>query len=243
MEIEGFQTVDSIPGLYHPELELIVISDLHLGLEGSMTFDGNYVPKHQLEKLLKDIEKMKEETDASRIIVNGDLKNEFKTRYSETDEIENFLGFLDREFEEIILIEGNHDTFLEETVEDYGLELQEYHLEDDILFTHGHLELEELEAESFETVVIGHEHPALALEDEIGIREKVACFLYGDMEDKRILVLPAFSSISNGTNVNETPQSQLLSPIMRDHVNKNKLKAVAVSREAGIFKFPEIGKI
>ncbi len=243
MDIEGFKTVDSIPGLYRPEQDLLVISDLHLGLEGSMTFDGNYVPKHQLEKLLKDIEKMKKETGASRILVNGDLKNEFKTRYSETNEIENFLGFLDREFEEIILIEGNHDTFLEDTVEDYGLELQKYYLENGVLFTHGHLELEELGIEEFETVVIGHEHPALALEDEIGIREKVACFLYGDMDDKRIVVMPAFSSISNGTNVNETPQSQLLSPIMKNNVDKGSLKAVAVSREAGIFEFPELRKI
>lgn len=245
MNIHGFKTIDSLPALYHPELDLLALSDMHLGLEGAMTSDGNYVPKHQLEGILEDIEKLKEETDASRILVNGDLKNEFKTsRYAESQEIRKFIDALKEKFEETILIKGNHDTFIETTVEEKGLELKNYYLEDDVLFTHGHISLDELDAENYSTIVIGHEHPALALVDDIGMKEKVDCFLFGQTESgENLIVLPAFSSISNGTNINETPQSQLLSPILRKHVNKSQLKAVAVSREAGMFKFPEIGKI
>lgn len=243
MEIKGFKTVDSLPCLYHPEMDLLVLSDIHLGLEGSVTSEGGYVPKFQLEDILDDIGKAKDETGASRILVNGDLKNEFRRNYySEKKEVDRFASELKEMFDEAIIIRGNHDNFLEEIVEENGLELQEQHEEDGVLFVHGHEEIEELG--KYETVVIGHEHPALSLKDEIGVVEKVDCILHGETDEGTgIIVLPAFSNISNGTRINETPRSELLSPVLRNHTEPSELKAVAVSRDAGIFRFPELGKI
>ena len=243
MKIFDFETVDSLPCIYHPELDLLILSDIHLGLEGSVTSEGGYVPRFQLEDIQDDLEKAKEETGASRVLVNGDLKNEFrKNYYSEKKEIDNFLTHLKDLFEEVILIEGNHDNFLEDIVEKNGLKIVKRYEEDKILFTHGHREVKDLE--DFETVVIGHEHPALSLKDEIGVVEKVDCILHGESDiGTDIIVLPAFSSISNGTRINETPQNELLSPLLRNHVKLSSMKAVAVSREAGIFDFPELGKI
>ncbi len=244
MEILGFETIDSLPLLYRPELDMIIISDLHLGLEGSVTYEGGYVPQFQLEGLIEDLELAKEETNASRILVNGDLKHEFSTtRYSEQKEIEKFLGFLSDSFEEVIVIQGNHDTFLENLVEDVG-EFKDHHLESGILFVHGHQEFDDIEAEDYETLVIGHEHPALVLKDEIGVKEKVDCFLYGKMRNgKNIVVMPAFSKISGGSKVNQVPSSELLSPVLRNQADTGGLKAVAVSREAGLFEFPELNRI
>lgn len=243
MEIFGFKTIDSLPALYHEESDLVVISDLHLGLEESMTFKGGYVPQFQLEDLKDDIKTIKQETGASSILVNGDLKHEFKkTSYSERKEIEEFIEFLKEHFSEIIIVEGNHDTFLEKVVEKKGAEFVEEYRINGILFSHGHRKISE--PESFDTVVIGHEHPALELKDEIGVTEKVDCFLYGETEKgQNIIVMPAFSKISGGSKVNQVPQNKLLSPVLRNQVDIQKLKAVAVSREAGIYDFPEIGKI
>lgn len=244
MELYSFETVDNLPCLYHPEMDLLVISDLHLGLEGTMTREGNYVPEHQLETVLEEIEKAGRLTDADRILVNGDLKNEFKTSYKETEEVEQLLKFLKNEFEDVILTVGNHDTFLESTVDKYGLELREHYKENQTVFTHGHIGLDDLETGEYETIVLGHEHPALALEDEIGVREKVDCFLHGYTRDgKNIIVLPAFSDISNGTSINETPVHELLSPILKQNVDVKQLKAIAVSREGGLFRFPQLRKI
>jgi putative SbcD/Mre11-related phosphoesterase len=241
-EFFGFETVDSIPCLYQRDLDMLVISDLHLGLEGSMTSEGSYVPKFQLDDILEEIEEARKETGATGILVNGDLKNEFhRSYYSEKQEIKKFLRRLQKNFEDVIVIEGNHDNFIEKTVEDQGLELRDSYLEEGILFLHGH---ESIETEKdFHTIVIGHEHPALSLEDEIGVVEKVDCALYGNTKDgKNIVVLPAFSTISNGTRINEVPQGELLSPILREKVDLPSMKAVAISREAGVFEFPELGK-
>lgn len=244
MKIFDFETVDSLPLLYHPGMDLLVISDLHLGLEGSMTSEGGYVPQFQLEELIEDIEDARQETGASRILVNGDLKHEFATtRYSEQKEIEEFMEFLDREFDEVIVVKGNHDTFIENIVEKHGT-LSDFHMEEGTLFVHGHRDLDDMDIDGeYKTVVIGHEHPALVLEDEIGVKEKVDAFLYGETrEGKKIVVMPAFSKISGGSKVNQVPQSELLSPILRNRVDVGGLEAVAVSREAGLFEFPEIGR-
>lgn len=246
MQIFEFEAVDSIPALYHPGLDLLVVADIHLGLEGSMTADGNYVPKFQLDDLVEDIEEAQELTGASRILVNGDLKNEFSTsRYTERNEIKEFLDFLDEEFDEMIVIRGNHDTFVESTLNSYDLALERFHVEEGVLFTHGHLLLDELDIkEDFETVVIGHEHPSLALEDEVGVKEKIDCFLYGELENGvNLVVMPALAKVSRGNDVNYTPQQELLSPVLRNRTDLDRLKALGVSREGGLFEFPEVGKL
>lgn len=242
MKIAGFQTINSLPALYHEGLDMIVISDLHLGLEGSLTYEGSYIPKFQLADVLDDLETAVEETGASRLLVNGDLKHEFSTtRYSEREEIEEFTEKALELVDEMIVIKGNHDTFLEYLFEEYGIELEEEYLEEGVLFSHGH---ESVKREDYETLVIGHEHPALVLEDEIGTTEKVDCFLHGKMKNgKNIVVMPAFSKISGGSKVNRVGSKDLLSPVLKNQVDFRKLEAVAVSKEAGLFSFPEIGKI
>ncbi len=241
MEIFDFETVDSLPVLYRPETDLLVVSDLHLGLEGTLTSRGSYVPRFQLDDLKQDIETAVGKTGSTRILINGDLKQEFSTtEYSEREEIRELMEFLDERFEEIIIVKGNHDTFIATLVEEFGIELEETYMESGVLFAHG----DSIPPWEFETLVIGHEHPALKLEDEIGVTEKIDCFLYGEMHGgKRIIVMPAFSSISEGSTVNQVPQKDLLSPVLREKVDPDSLKALGVSREAGMFKFPEIGKI
>ena len=245
MKIKKFETVDSLPCLYSEELDILILSDLHLGLEGSMSYQGSYVPQFQLEEVKKDVRHAQELTEADRILLNGDLKHEFKyTRFSEKKEIEEFMEMLKDLFSEIIVIEGNHDSFLDEVIEGAKIHFNESHLENGILFLHGHKSLDNYQDEEFDTVVIGHEHPALELKDSVGYTEKIDCFLYGETDDgKDIVILPAFSKISGGSDVNNVPQNQLLSPILRNKLEKGELQAIGVSKEAGLFEFTELRKL
>lgn len=245
MEIKSFETVDSLPCLYHPELDLLVLSDLHLGLEGSMTYQGSYVPQFQLDEVKKDIQKAQELTEADRVLLNGDLKHEFRyTHFSEKKEIEEFMEFLEDIFSEIIVIEGNHDSYLEEVIKGGKIRFKDSYIEERILFIHGHTALKNYDADEYDMIVIGHEHPALELKDDVGYTEKIDCFLYGETNSgKDLVVLPAFSKISGGSAVNNVPSKNLLSPVLRNEVDKNSLKAVGVSKEAGLFEFPELDKL
>ncbi|MFP4038301.1 MAG: metallophosphoesterase [Candidatus Nanohaloarchaea archaeon] len=230
-----FNIIDSKPAVYFPEKGLIAVSDLHLGLEGSMTSRGHYIPEFQLEELKEELNFLKKETDAERIVVNGDLKNQYSTSYTEKNEIEELLQHLKETFKDVIIVKGNHDTFIEDTVKDKGLRTVESYSEDGLLFVHGHEKVEE----EFETLVIGHEHPALALTDEIGVTEKVPCLLHGNTERGEIIVLPAFSKISRGSEVNRMNKNELLSPILRD-VGLKDFEAYAVSREGGVYDFGKV---
>ena len=243
MKIKGFQTVENLPCLYHEELDILALSDIHLGLEGSVTSKGGYVPKFQLQDMIEEIKQAQRSTNASKILVNGDLKNEFnKNYYTEKKEVAEFIQEIKKIFQKVIIIRGNHDNFLEDILNRNGIELREKYIEEKNIFIHGHKKLENIE--EYKTVIIGHEHPALSLEDDIGVSERVDCILYGKTkENTDIIVLPAFSQISNGTRINETPKKELLSPILRNHATLSSLKPVAVSRDAGILEFPELGKI
>lgn len=229
-----FQIVESYPAVYFPGLDLIAVADLHLGLEASMTSRGNYIPEFQLEQVLEELEEIRDSTECDRILINGDLKNQYSTSYSEKSEIDNLLDFLTENFEDVIIIKGNHDTFIESLLEEHDLRPLEQYEEDGVFFTHGH----ERPEQDWSTIVIGHEHPALALEDEIGVTEKVDALLHLDSE-KEIFVLPAYSPISNGSEINRMSSSELLSPILKDF-NLDEFKAYAVSREAGVFDFGKL---
>ena len=229
-----FQIVENYPAVYFPSLDLIAIADLHLGLEASMTSRGNYIPEFQLEQVLDELREIKELTGCDRILINGDLKNQYSTSYSEKEEIKQLMDFLTSNFEDVIIIEGNHDTFIESLLEEHYLRPLESYEQDGVVFTHGH----EMPEQDWDTLVIGHEHPALALDDEIGVTEKVDCLLHLD-SDKEIFVLPAYSPISNGSEINRMSSSELLSPILKDF-NLDKFQAYAISREAGVFDFGKL---
>ena len=229
-----FEIVGNYPAVYFPALDLITVSDIHLGLEASMTSKGNYIPEFQLEQILEELDEIKKETDCSRILVNGDLKNQYSTSYSEKNEINELLDFLTENFEDVIIIQGNHDTFIESLLEEHGLRPLDSYEQDGVLFTHGH----ERPEQDWSKIVIGHEHPALALDDQIGVTEKVDCLLHLEGE-KEVFVLPAYSPISNGSEINRMSSSELLSPILKDF-NLDDFQAYAISREAGVFDFGTI---
>ena len=61
-------------------------------------------------------------------------------------------------------------------------------------------------------IIIGHEHPAVGVRS--GERmEKIKCFLSGYFRDKKMIVLPSFNFITEGSDVlNE----KLLSPFLKE---------------------------
>lgn len=245
MEILGkFQIVEDLPALHSADLEALIISDLHLGLEALMADSGMYMPKFQLEEFKEDISKINDNVDSEikNLIVCGDIKHEFsETSYQEKQEVEKFVEFASELFENICFVKGNHDNYLIYVVEKYpNVELRESFTFDEVMFVHGHEKPEDI---GFEVnyLVIGHEHPALSIKDSVGSKEKIRCFLYGEMwEGTNIIVLPAFSKLASGSQVNHVRREELLSPILKDLVDINEMKAIGVDKEAGVFEYPKL---
>ncbi|MDY6776654.1 MAG: metallophosphoesterase [Candidatus Nanohaloarchaea archaeon] len=267
MEIfDRFEIVEPFPAVYDPELDAVAVSDLHLGLESLMADQGVLMPKFQLEEMKEDLEKILEEKEPERLVVCGDVKHEFsETSYGEREEVQELLDFLAGKVEEVLLVKGNHDNYLIYAVDDYeNVELEDRFVLGDVVFVHGHEILEDLETLDADYVVMGHEHPAVVMEDEVGIEEKLPAFLYGEMgeserrpdnregkedsqsavhDGRKLLVLPAFSKLAEGSKVNRVDEDRLLSPVLKKKVDIGSMKAVGVDRDAGLFEFPELGKM
>ncbi len=221
MEISrNIEIVDKYPALYLKDIDTLVVSDMHLGLEGIAAEQGIYIPKIQFEKELNALKNIMQKVSAENIVICGDIKHEFsETSYHEFREVSDIFTFLKEKFKRVILIKGNHDNFIIYVTRRHGVELYEDLLIDRYYFLHGHKIPEDFhkKIEEAEYIIMGHEHPAIALFDDVGIKEKVKVFLYGYCEalKKKIIVLPAFSVLAQGSEINVIPKEELLSPILK----------------------------
>lgn len=241
--IEVAELIEPFPAIYLPEIDTVAVSDLHLGYEGVMAEEvGQMIPKNQFRKERQMLEEIARRVSARRIVLNGDLKHEFSsTSYHESRELSEMLGYLQREYEEVIVVRGNHDNYIARVTSRFRVKLVDEFLLGKYYFLHGHEVPEDFSGKG-EVVIIGHEHPAVVLFDEVGVREKIHCLLYGKMLDGRsIIVLPPFSIFSQGSEVNVIPREELLSPILREYVDVDELEVIAVSPGAGCFKLPKLG--
>ncbi len=242
----NIRLIEGIPALYLRSEAALCIADLHLGYEEAlMESSGISLPSGQL----KDVEN-KLATAISkcgcvrRLIINGDLKHVFaQSSRQEWNEVPLFIEFALGYVEEIILVRGNHDTFLG-PLKRFGsaIEIVNALSCGDTLFLHGHnRDFEQILSESSEeVVVIAHEHPIIVLGDRVGARVRLPCFLTGDLGvTRKLIVMPAFSPLAGGTPVNLASREELLSPILRS-TGIDYMEVYAVDEAVGILNFPEL---
>lgn len=235
---EGVEIIESYPALYIEQIDAIVISDLHLGYESIAAEGGIMLPKVQLEDAIKKMQKIVKLKESRRIIICGDVKHEFsETTYHEFREVSYFIDFLHEAFEEVLLIKGNHDTFINRVARRKGVKVCDRYSEGGFLFIHGDKDIDLNIKEKF--LIMGHEHPSIVLYDSIN-REKVKCFLYGEYKGKNIIVMPAFSYFALGSDINTT--TELLSPILRK-IGVGSFKAIGLIEGESLLSFPEIDRI
>lgn len=236
---DNIEIIEPFPAIYLEDLDLIIIADLHLGYESAASEDGMFIPKIQYKKTIKDIEVIYAKKHAKRILINGDVKHEFsETSYHEYREVSNFFEFLKRKFDDIIIIKGNHDNFIVRVTKKYEIKLYDMYNEDDFFFIHGHKDVN-LDNVKQNNVILGHEHPSIGLISEIGVKEKVKCFLYGEIMGKNMVVMPAFSYFAQGSDVNLIPKKDLLSPILRK-IDVDSMKAIGIVEGEKCLSFPKI---
>ncbi len=167
--------VEALPGvfllrekaLWIPEMKAVVIADVHLGYETGM-FDEPFYPKMQFRDVAERMERLMKKYGPERVIIDGDLKHEFsKTAYREFSEVRDFLDIMDGS--EITLVRGNHDNFIVGYLKKRGVEVVDSLETDRFFFIHGH----EKQERDGKIAIVGHEHPAIRIRDEIGGERRV----------------------------------------------------------------------
>ncbi len=237
------ELAEGLPLLYIKSLDTIVCSDLHLGYEGVMASRGSFVPKLNFRKIKEMMMKASKAFGAKTVIVVGDIKNEFAdVHVEEFNEFREFIGFLRKELGigRIILIKGNHDNFIDRFRQALGFEIfAQETLLGDYLFFHG----EELpKGKGGKTLVMGHLHPAIAVYNKVGVKEKIKCFLYGQIDDGRnIVILPAMNYFAEGVDVNQE-HLEKMAPIFDSMLDVDEMKALCLGEDE-ILDFGKVGKL
>lgn len=234
MQINEFiELIEGMPAAYIKPLNSIIISDTHLGYEGQMSVSGTLIPNRNLSFIEDIIEKAVIITGANRLIITGDLKNDFSDlKYYERKEIGELIEFCEKLSIKLILIKGNHDNYLDRIKNSYNVEIiKDYLLEKGFYITHG----DELPKCSADTYIIGHEHPSIVIYRQVGNGEKMKAFLYGDTKDgNKLLVLPACSMFAPGSNINEEGKDELLSPFLKEICDVDNLNAICISENENL---------
>lgn len=204
--------------LYLKPEKTLVLADLHLGYEEEFNKKGVLLPRLNYDKIVLELEKIFKQVSPERIIINGDLKHEFGAiSRQEWREVLGLLDFLEKHCDEIILVQGNHDTILGPIAEKKNVLLEKngfYFEKRKLYITHGHRIPFAREFSEAETLVIGHEHPAVTLKKGVK-REKYKCFMKGKWGDKEVIVLPSFNFVSEGTDL---LKEDLLSPFIKQEL-------------------------
>ena len=218
--IPGFEMVGLT--LYLKEQNSLVIGDIHMGYEEELNKRGVLLPRFHFKDVVDNITKVFDQLAAmnvkklDRIIINGDLKHGFGTiSDQEWRDTLKFLDLLARHCDKIILIKGNHDIILGPIAKKRSLKLVDDYSIDGIFIAHGHQIPDKSEFTKAKILIIGNEHPAVAIKDTVR-KETYKCFLKGKFKDKIMIVMPSFNPVTIGTDV---LQGVFISPYLKQNID------------------------
>ena len=198
-------------GIYLKKEKILIIGDIHLGYEESLSRQGVLVPRFQLKETIKRLEKILDKLEVKEVVITGDLKHEFgKILYTESKDTLEFLDFLLRKYK-VTIIKGNHDTVLIYIAQKRGIELKQYCKVSDFFICHGDKIIENMDFFSSKTIIIGHEHPAISISKN-SRSETFKCYLIGMYKDKKLIVMPSFNVLIEGSDI---LKEKILSPFLK----------------------------
>jgi hypothetical protein len=209
---------------------VLVVADYHAGIEVGLRYERGVELESAADVRRAHLERLLDRTEVDRLLVLGDLVH--RIGRPDGDEVEELRTLVERVTARVpvTLVPGNHDGGVAETVDEFegeyafsvadasGLRLGP------VGFVHGHTwpSSEVMEAE---LLCMGHEHPTVRLEDEVGGSRVERAWLRGQLDPSafedhvdavvagELVVVPAFNDRSGGTWVNVDGQS-FLSPFL-----------------------------
>jgi putative SbcD/Mre11-related phosphoesterase len=242
MKIFNFDVVDRC--LYWKTKKTLIVGDLHLGYEESLTEKGYVLPRNQQKENYEIFERIfrKVKGKIKRIIFLGDIKHYFgKILLQESNDFKNLLNFIDKELgekPEIIIVKGNHDKILEPIVRDYkNVKLIDFISEDSLLFIHGDSfsvkkNYKKIKDKEIKLIILGHFHPAVVINEKEGVKsEKYKCFLYGFSSEysHRVIFVPSFFPLVEGSDIKKDLE-----------IYEKGMKIIAISDDGKLYKFRKI---
>ncbi|MEK6892835.1 MAG: metallophosphoesterase [Nanoarchaeota archaeon] len=220
--------------------KILAIGDLHLGYEEALEKSGALVGRRIFAEMIEEFEGLFGRVGkVNEIVLLGDLKHGLsELGQQEREELMGTFDYLSGKCEKIIVIRGNHDNYLLNLTAKRGIEVKEHYLKEEFTFFHGNKDFLEIYDKKIKCWIMGHLHPAIKLFERRGVKaEKYKCFLEGKFKGKKIIIVPSFSSFSEGTDVRESEMD------MPWKFNFEKFRVLAVGEKLEVLDFGELGRL
>lgn len=186
----------------------LFVADIHLGRLASMRARGAAVPDGALDETLRRLGKTLRRTDATRLVILGDLI-EHRDGLTRSTVERVAASMQDWPTDETLLVPGNHDLNIDRLPSNWPIEVIPSG-ERFGPFCVSHAPGESGDDTGFE--LAGHYHPTARLE-AAGDRIVRPCFAFGDAA----AVLPAFHLVTNGVEM-DPARSKLFVVLQREVV-------------------------
>ena len=210
----------------------LIIADVHLGQDEALNRKGVLVPRFQFKDVEDKVMKLIEVTHPDEFIITGDLKHEFGSILD--TEWRNIVKLIDKiltKCEKVVFIKGNHDVMLGPIARKANVLIDTHYFVGKNLLCHGDVVPDKKLLAKADTIVMGHEHPAITFKKE-NRTEKFKCFLKGKFNGKTLIVLPSFNPLTIGTDV---LAGNLLSPLLTGDLSRFAVFIVADTDEVMYF--------
>ncbi len=224
----------TVPILKKPVLKImkedekaLAITDLHLGISAEISKKGIEIP-NRVQKAKERILKILEEQAPEKMFLLGDIKHNIPIMSQrEWELLPDFFEELS-EKTNIEIIPGNHDGdikgLLPRGIELHGSKGTTKNQKIGLLHGHAWPKKELLQTD---TIIMGHNHPTIEFEDELGGRAKERAWIRTELileklpenlrkgieEPPEVLIMPAFSNLVGGGAINRELPEDLLGPL------------------------------
>lgn len=231
--------LDPAGAAFFPSAGALAISDLHLGYEATMRAAGAGVPTLDRAALFDAIDGAIARHRPDVLVVTGDVKHGFsRVTIDEARDVRAAWRRLSARAPRVVLLEGNHDAGLAKMVPD--AEIAPWLRLGGWLFAHGHERVPREASALARGLVVGHEHPAVTLADELGVGLRARAFLrHRAPRGRETVVLPALSPWAAGYDV--TKRGPFLGPLLA-RKERDRFRAHVLA-DGDVLDFGEVGSL
>jgi putative SbcD/Mre11-related phosphoesterase len=208
---------------------VLVLADLHYGIEHSLELAGAHVPS-QTERITQRIKELCSKNKISELILLGDVKHTIPgASRQEWYELPEVFRNLSRSVARIEIIPGNHDGGIRNLI---SSDMDNIHVHPNsgavlhgLGFFHGQTWPSRLVMQT-QQVLMAHNHPHVLFIDRLGGRASYSCWVRGRLDreraaeryensDPELIIMPAFNDLGSGTPVN-VKKPEFLGPILKN---------------------------
>jgi len=214
MDLSSIQPILNEPALFIKNKKILVIADLHIGIEKEFREKGLNIPS-QTQSMIDKIKEICNIYKPKDIMILGDIKHNIpSSTFQERKDVKNFLEIVEN-LGLVHIIPGNHDG----NIKNYCSDKIKIHqsigfIHENIGFFHGH-RWPNQDIMNCDQIIFGHTHPTIMFTDRLGYNIFEPCWIRGNLvlnkvkkrysisKNPQYLIIPTFNQFCGGVSVNK----------------------------------------